>query len=773
MAKIIEEDFIPLKKFAFIFLKNWQWFVLSIGLSLMIALLINRYSANIFSNSIKLNVNNSNNSFEPIESILGEKLSNFNSLNLSDKLFMVTSYPIVHKTINDLGLNVEYFIQGKFKTAESYKFRPITFNVIDFNKKYGQEFTIKLINEFSYTIESEKMPKSTYNFNESVNSDYGSFSIILNDYFNTNKIKDYPSLIVKVNNPHMTTKHYKNKIKINRLSKEASIINISVEGEDLLKETEFLNKLCENYIQNDLKTKNQISTNTINFIDKQLNQIKDSLNLIETQLQIFKKRNGVVQISVESEKFYDEVKKLQGEKSKLLIENKYFKYLSEYLNINYSFEDIIVPVSYGITNNLLNELINQLVELQLERDLLNPNGSLRNPVLNDINNKVDKLKGTLKDLIYNLQSKNSILINDLNERISVSENMLKSLPSIERERINIERHYNLSENIYLLLMTKRTEAGIIAAGNVSDAKIVEPAIIQSGVLVSPNKTQNNLFAFLIGIFLPLTVFTLIELFYTKITGSIDIINNTRIPYLGFIVKNNTGFDMIVNEKPKSRISESIRSIKSNIEFILPKNDLGKTILFTSSISGEGKTFCAKNLATAYAISGKKTIVIGADLRKPKLYLTFSEKNDTGLSTYLSGVSKKHDIIKKSKIENLDYIKSGPIPPNPAELLGKQNMKKLISELKHKYDYILIDSPPIFIVTDSIALMEYIDLNVYVLRQNYTKRELINYANSFYDSGKIKNLSLVLNYVDFTNNYGYNYNYNYDYELDYDSSYYED
>ena len=773
MAKIIEDDFIPLKKIAYIFLKNWQWFVLSIGLSLMIALLINRYSTNVYSNSIKLNVNNSNNSFEPIESILGEKLSNYNSFNLSDKLFMLTSYPIVFKTINDLGLNVEYFIQGKFKTAESYKFRPITFNAIDFNKKYGQDFTIKLINELSYTIESEVMPKSTYNFNESVNTDYGSFKITLNDYFDISKIKDYPSLIVKVKNPHKITKQYKNKIKINRLSKEASIINISVEGEDLLKETEFLNKLCENYIKNDLQTKNQISINTINFIDKQLNQIKDSLNLIETQLQIFKKRNGVIQISVESEKFYDEVKKLQSEKSKLLIENKYFKYLSEYLNINYSFEDIIVPVSYGITNNLLNELINQLVELQIERDLLNPNGTLRNPVLNDINNKVDKLKGTLKDLISNLQSKNSILINDLNERISVSENMLKSLPSVERERINIERHYNLSENIYLLLMTKRTEAGIIGAGNVSDAKIVEPAIIQSGILVSPNRRQNNLFAFLIGVFFPLTVFTLIELFYTKITGSIDIINNTKIPYLGFIIKNNTGFDMIVNEKPKSRISESIRSIKSNIEFILPKNDLGKTILFTSSISGEGKTFCAKNLATAYAISGKKTIVIGADLRKPKLYLTFCENNDTGLSTYLSGISKKEDIINKSKIENLYYIKSGPIPPNPAELLGKQIMKKLIVELKNEYDYILIDSPPIFIVTDPISLMEYIDLNVYVLRQNYTKRELINYANSFYESGKIKNLSLVLNYVDFKNNYGYNYNYKYDYEFDYDSSYYED
>ncbi|MFL2569871.1 MAG: polysaccharide biosynthesis tyrosine autokinase [Flavobacteriales bacterium] len=766
MANLTEEDFIPFQKFVFLILKNWQWFVLSISLSLLVSMLINRYSANIFSNSVKINVNNSSNIIGPLESVLGENSSKINSINFSDKIFMITSYPLVYKTVNDLGFNVEYFIQGNIKTAESYKYRPITFNPIDFNQKYGQEFIVDVLNQYEYTIEFNLKDKKTYLFNEVVNSSYGSFSVSLNDYFDLEKINDYPKLIVKVKNPHTITKFYKNKIKVNRLSKEAAIINISIKGEDLVKETEFLNKLCDNYIQNDLNTKNEVSTNTINFIDKQLLEIKDSLNLIEAQLQIFKKNNGVVQISVESQKFYDDIKVLQNKKSKLLIENKYFDFLSDYLNKKSSFDDIIVPVSYGISNNLLNDLITELVDFQLERELLNPKGTLINPVISELNGKIDRLKSTLFDMILNLKSKNNILIKDFSKRIKVSEDMLKTLPSIERELINIERHYDLSENIYLLLMTKRTEAGILSAGNVSDAKVVEPAIIQSGVLVSPNKTQNNILALLIGIFLPFTVFTLIELFYTKISGPGDIEKNSKIPYLGYVASNNTGFDLIVNEKPKSRISESFRNIRSNIEFILPKHKLGKAVLFTSSISGEGKTFCSINIATVYAISGKKTIVVGADLRRPKMFLTFTKNNDIGLSTYLSGISSKEEIIHNSKIENLDYIKSGPIPPNPAELLGRDKMKDFIKELQNEYDYVIIDSPPIFIVSDSMMLMEIVDLNIYVMRQNYTKRELLNYANSYYDSEKLKNISIILNDVDFSNNYVYNYGYKYDYNYSY-------
>ena len=770
MAKLLNEDFIPIKKIIFLFIKNWQWFVLSIVFSLLVSLIINRYSSNVYLNSVKLNVNSSVNELDPIETVLGEKSSRYGSVNFYDKIFMLKSYPLIYKTVNDLGFNIEYFIQGNIKTTEFYQHRPITFKTIDF-ENFGHSFYIKLINQNQYSIESELIGKKTYLFNEIVKTSFGSFSISLNKHFMAEDINDYPKIIVKVENPHTITKHYQQNIRIDRLSKDASIIDISIRGEDLVKETEFLNKLCDNYILDDLNTKNKASENTIKFIDNQLIEIRDSLNLIEAQLQIFKKNNGVVHVNIESEKFYGDVKDLEHEKSKLLIENKYFDYLSEYLNKKTTFKDIVIPVSYGISNNLLNDLITQLVDLQLERDLLNPNGILINPVISDINSKIDRLKGTLNDMISNLKSKNTILMNDLIKRIKIAEDMLKSLPSVERELVNIERHYELSENIYLLLMTKRTEAGILSAGNVSNIKIVEPAIIQSGILISPNKKQNKILALLLGIFLPITVFTLIELFYTKISEPIEIEKNSRIPYLGYITTNKECFDLIVNQKLKSRITESFRNVKSNIEFLLSETKSAKTLLFTSSVSGEGKTFCAKNLATLYAISGKKTIIIGADLRKPKMYLTFTQENETGLSTYLSGHSTKNEIIKTSKIENLDYVTSGPIPPNPAELVGKQKLKNFINELKKKYDYIIIDSPPVFIVSDSMSLMEFVDLNLYIIRQNYTKKELLNFVNSFYDTKRLKNISIILNDVDFSKYYGYNYGYNYD--NNYNSEYYNE
>ena len=774
MSRLNEEDFIPIKKIIFLILKKWQWFVISICLCIMFSLINNRYSSNIYSNSIKIKIINPS-SADPLESILGAKNVAIYSQNFSDKMFMITSYPLIYKTINDLSLNIEYFIQGSIKTAESYNYRPITFKALNFNQNYGQEFTIKLLNKYQYSIESAKIEKSNYEFGKEIVTDYGSFVVSLNDYFDINTIADYPTLIVKVKNPHNITKLYKNKIRLNRISKDASIVNISVKGEDLVKETEFLNKLCENYIQNDLNTKNEVSKNTINFIENQLHEIKDSLNLIEAQLQIFKKNNGVVQISVESENFYDDIKALQNEKSKIFIENKYFDYLSKYLNKKSSYEDVIVPVSYGVSNNLLNNLIDDLVDLQLEREILNPNGSLRNPAISDLNAKIDKLKSTLNDMISNLKSKNTILLNDYTSRIKVSEDMLKTLPSVERELVNIKRHYDLSENIYLLLMTKKTEAGILSAGNVSDAKIIEPAIIQSGIVVSPNRSQNNLFAFFVGIFLPLTVLTIIELLNNKITSPLEIEKKSSIPYLGLISCNNSGFDLIVNEKPKSRIAESFRNIRSNIEFIIPKDNNGKTILLTSSVSGEGKTFCAKNLATIYAMSGKKTLLIGADMRKPKLFLAFANDNEIGLSTYLSEKSDKNEIILRTNIKNLDIIKSGPIPPNPAELLGREKMNKLLLDLKTEYDYIIIDTPPIYVVSDPMPIMDLVDLNIYITRYNFTKVGFLDYINNFYNSNKIKNISILLNDVDFSNNYGYKYGYNYayNYAYNYGNGYYDE
>ncbi|MGC6470822.1 MAG: polysaccharide biosynthesis tyrosine autokinase [Flavobacteriales bacterium] len=776
MSNLIDKDLIPIKRFFFVIRSNWSWFAVSLLFFLLAATIINRYSPRIYKNTVKLRLNTSSSEANPFNYILNNNQVNFDGSNYSDKIFTITSYPLVYKTVKDLNLNIEYFVQGNVKKTEAFSFIPIIFDVIGQHKTFGKNYSVKIKNQNEFILNSESIDNKLFNFGEVINDENGSYRIILHQNIENRDLSSYPEILIQHSSPHYSTRSYINKIDVKKLSKDGSIIDIIIKGEDVSKEVLFLNKLCENYINYEIDSKNTASLNTIKFIDKQLTEIKDSLDIIEIQLQQFKKNNGVVELSVESEKFYSDINALKQNKSEQLVEKKYLDYLSEYLSKELVIEDIIVPISYGVSNQLLNDLISDLVELQLERNTLNPNGNLVNPVIFELDNKIEKLKVTLEDVIKNLQSKNELLLSDFNDRISDSQKLLSSLPSVERKLVNIKRHYDLSESVYLLLLTKRTEAGIIAAGNVSDASIVEPSISQSAILIAPNSSQNIVLAIILGLFTPLTVFTLLQVFYSKISNPSEVQQFSNIPYLGHVANNISGYDLIVNDRPKSMIAESFRNVKSNIEFILPKTKEGKVLLFTSSISGEGKTFCAKNLATLYALSGKKSIIIGADLRKPRLFLTFDEENTIGLSTFLSDTSSREEIIKKSNIKNLDYVASGPVPPNPSELLSKNKMKVFIDELKNEYDYVIIDTPPVFMVSDSLALMEIVDLNIYLVRQNYTRKELIKFINDYYDSGKLTNLSLLLNDTKSQsiygyNNYGYyNYAYNYPYE---NHDYYDD
>ena len=776
MSNLIDKDLIPIKRFFFVIRSNWSWFAVSLLFFLLAATIINRYSPRIYKNTVKLRLNTSSSEANPFNYILNNNQVNFDGSNYSDKIFTITSYPLVYKTVKDLNLNIEYFVQGNVKKTEAFSFIPIIFDVIGQHKTFGKNYSVKIKNQNEFILNSESIDNKLFNFGEVINDENGSYRIILHQNIENRDLSSYPEILIQYSSPHYSTRSYINKIDVKKLSKDGSIIDIIIKGEDVSKEVLFLNKLCENYINYEIDSKNTASLNTIKFIDKQLTEIKDSLDIIEIQLQQFKKNNGVVELSVESEKFYSDINALKQNKSEQLVEKKYLDYLSEYLSKELVIEDIIVPISYGVSNQLLNDLISDLVELQLERNTLNPNGNLVNPVIFELDNKIEKLKVTLEDVIKNLQSKNELLLSDFNDRISDSQKLLSSLPSVERKLVNIKRHYDLSESVYLLLLTKRTEAGIIAAGNVSDASIVEPSISQSAILIAPNSSQNIVLAIILGLFTPLTVFTLLQVFYSKISNPSEVQQFSNIPYLGHVANNISGYDLIVNDRPKSMIAESFRNVKSNIEFILPKTKEGKVLLFTSSISGEGKTFCAKNLATLYALSGKKSIIIGADLRKPRLFLTFDEENTIGLSTFLSDTSSREEIIKKTNIKNLDYVASGPVPPNPSELLSKNKMKVFIDELKNEYDYVIIDTPPVFMVSDSLALMEIVDLNIYLVRQNYTRKELIKFINDYYDSGKLTNLSLLLNDTKSQsiygyNNYGYyNYAYNYPYE---NHDYYDD
>lgn len=765
-----EDNFFSFLRILNILKINWYWIIISLFFFSFLSLIVNRYVKEIYSNNITIHLNNNVN---PLNTLVEN--NKFSSINFTDEISFISSYPMILKTVEALDFNISYFIEGDIKTVETYNWRPITFVPYNLESHYGLKVLVEVIDLKSFKISINDGKSSIHSFGDKILYKDGYFKILFNQSFLTDETKDFfPITSIKWINPHNVAKRYKNKISVDRLFRDASILNVIIQGEDAEKETTFLNKLSEIYINENLSFKNKASNNTLRFIDNQLNEIRDSLNLIESQLQDFKQNNNISKVDKDSERFYSDINLLQAQKSNVIIEQKYLDYLKTYLNQNSKFNDLIIPSIYGIENNLITSLTDKLIKLKLESNSIDPNGNLVNPYKSSIENSISKIKKNINDAIISQEATNNILLIDIETRIDLIDDMLSSLPLVERQLINIERHYKLSESIYLFLLEKRTETGILGASNVSDARVLEASLLQNAKLISPNRKQNYLIGIILGLFIPIIFFTLKLTFNTNITSFQDIKENTNIPFSGSVGRNFSGSELVVMDKPKSTISEGFRNIRSNVEFLVDQNlNRAKLILLTSSISGEGKTFCAENLASIYSISGKKTILIGADLRKPRMFRIFNDDNASGLSNYLSGNLSKDELIKKTEYSCLDYINSGPNPPNPAELLDKDNMYELLDYLKKQYDYIIIDTPPICLVSDALPLIDKVDLTLYVVRQNYTKVGLLSYVNEMYKSEKIKNISIVMNDTDYSLGYGYNYGQGYYYYGQYGSSGYYD
>lgn len=765
-----EDNFFSFLRILYIFKSNWYWFIISLLFFSFISLIVNRYVKEIYSNNITIHLNNNVN---PLNSLVEN--NKFSSINFTDEISFISSYPTILKTVKALDFNISYFIVGDIKTVETYNWRPVTFVPYNLESHYGLEVLVEVIDQKSFKISINDGKPLIHSYGDKILYKDGYFKILFNHTFlSEGNIDFFPVISIKWINPNNVAKRYKNKISVDRLYRDASILNVTIHGEDAEKETAFLNKLSEIYISENLSFKNKASSNTLKFIDNQLNEIRDSLNLIESQLQDFKQNNNISKVDKDSERFYSNINLLQAQKSNVIIEQKYLDYLKTYLNQNSEFNDLIVPSIYGIENNIITSLTESLIKLKLESNSIDPNGNLVNPYKSSIENNISKIKKSINEAIVSQEATNNILLIDIDTRIDLIDDMLSSLPLVERQLINIERHYKLSESIYLFLLEKRTETGILWASNVSDARVLEASMLQNAKLVSPNRKQNYFIGIFLGFFIPIIFFSLKYSFNTDITSFQDIKDNTDIPFAGSVGRNFSGSELVVMDKPKSTITEGFRNIRSNVEFLVDQNlNLAKVILLTSSISGEGKTFCAENLASVYSISGKKTILIGADLRKPRMFRIFNDDNASGLSNYLSGNLSKDKLIKKTEYSCLDYINSGPNPPNPAELLDKDNMSDLLDYLKKQYDYIIIDTPPICLVSDALPLIDKVDLTLYVVRQNYTKVGLLSYVNEMYKSEKIKKVSIVMNDTDYSLGYGYNYGQGYYYYGQYGSSGYYD
>ena len=768
------DELFEIKKFFFRIRNNWLIFTSSTFICILIALAFNRYSSNIYKVSTTVLFDDQQSfSSNAAEAIYSNDLFQKSPKNLiANKIYELSSYPIIFQTLDDLNFDIEYYLVGNIKNSITYDtpFKVIVVN--NKNKLLNRTFKITYVNEKVFNLSNKKLKiNKNFLYGKKINLLGSNLKVVKNVDFISNN-SEPTACLVKFKSLQKLTKKYQTNLKFAQEQKKSSIVKIDLKCLDEKKGVIFLNKLTENFIKNEINKKNLSSQKTILFIDNQLNNMRDSLENIENKVKVFKQNNGLTEISVTAQNLYDKLNIYEKKILSIKNYNEYLSYLSSYLESMVNLDEIKIPPNELNENNLIRKLINDLIDIQFQKSLLVRSGQIKNPAVLQYERASLQIVSNLKENIILSLNNNKQELREVNEQKILIENEINELPKIEKELLEINRIKSINENIYTFLLRKKSEIDISASSNIADTKILESAVFFNKKPIIPNKNQNILLATFLGFIFPLLFFLFFDLFNDKILSRFDIEKLSSIPIVGIIGRNNNINNLLSKINPKSMIFEGFRAIRSDLSSLLEEMN-GKIVLITSSISGEGKTFFAENLAIVFAKTSNKTLLIGADLRKPKLWKDFKLNNNLGLSNYLSEDIKLEKIINNVKINNLDVITSGPVPKDPAEMLHCEKFTSFINLVKNKYDIIILDTPPVGLVADSISMMKFSDVNLFMIRQSYTNKNLLSFSEDLYKKQRLGEMYLVFNDVkEGSGVYGYSYgNYGYGSYNSYQRGYY--
>jgi capsular exopolysaccharide synthesis family protein len=680
--------------------------------------------------------------------------------NYLNEIYLIRSYPLVERTLKELNFGVSFYHQGNVLTSEAYGL-PFIVTVLTPDAP-DLSFLFKPLNadQFQLSSVSDNSDAKTYAFGDTITNK--AFRMVVQIDSTARPVEENLEFILSYSSPKSLTGGYVSKLQAAWAEEGSGVMNLSINGSLPQKEIEFLNGLIKQYQLADLDKKNQAASRTLEFITDQLTGITDSLRHVERQLERFKDKNVMTGLSQEAERLYSKLEGVEAQQAELIIRNNYYKYLTEYLKESKNLDQIILPTSIGISDPIMGGLIQKMVDLQMQ---LKMNNRAENPIAAEAKRRINEIRQDIVESVKNQQSTDKIRQDYINKQVADIERQLNYLPVAERQLVSIQRNYSLLENLYIFLLQKKAEAGISKASTTTDIEMVNPPMISGGP-ISPQPTRNYVIAIIIGLGIPIGIFIAMELMNSRIQSKEDIEKVTAIPFIGGVGHKKGVENLEVFNHPKTAISESFRALRSNLNYFLGRHEKA-VIMITSSISGEGKTFTSINLASVITLSGKKTLIIGADMRRPKIFADFGLSNQVGLSSYLAELSTFKDVVQQTSFPNLDLVSGGPVPPNPAELLMTSRMKQFIDEARVAYEYIIIDTPPMAIVTDAFVISEMVDHTLFLVRQNYTPKDLLRTIEDFYASGKVKNISLVLNDIYRSGpGYGYGYNYGYGYGYSY-------
>jgi tyrosine-protein kinase Etk/Wzc len=772
---------------------------ISFILVLLIAtFLINRFSTFQYKNFSTLNLSEKSNS-SPLNSStdIFQSFGLFNSKeNIDNELEILKSFSLIKKVINESDLKVTYYSYRNAPIASLLFNTPFTRKTELYNQTpievtidpsvpqaTGINFNIVFLNETEFTIEANgnEVPlynyiddqivsyvnslhfKQRFKFGDEIKTRYFNFRIQKTKTFN----KEFTlnsNFYFYLNNINNLTLQYQGELKTETTSERSTLVRISLTGTNPQRIVDFLNNLTSAYLGKSLEKKNKTALSTIDFIDSQISDVADSLNYAESTLKNFRSSQGVMDLNFQGQQIFEQLGKLENDRAAIEIQKKYYEYLNNYLATNTEVSDIMAPSSMNVMDPILTNLVSQLITLNSERvSLLRNTTNQQNLYLSDINIRIDNLRKTIKETVKNTLNTLTISVNELNYRMNRASGQISQMPKTELQLRGIERKFKLNDAIYTFLLQKRSEAQIARASSMPDYEVVDPAITAMTNLVAPKKILNYLIALFLGFFLPTSFVIMKDFLNNKITDPEEIEKITSFPVIGRIFHNFHRSKLIVNDHINSSVTESFRALNANFQFF-SEGGKRQVILFTSSTSGEGKTFCSINLASVFALNGHRTVILEFDLRRPKIHQEFGSSNIIGISSFLIDKANIEDIIVPTHIENLDLISAGPAAPNPAELIGSERTAELIDKLKEMYDYVIIDSAPAGILSETLLLMKYADLNIFVARLNKTIKEAFTNAIRSFETKKISNISLLINDLDIRRE---------SYKYGYDNKYYTD
>jgi capsular exopolysaccharide synthesis family protein len=747
----------------------WYFIVLSLAIALAIAFYKNRYTQRTYPVSASIVI-------REMQETAGGEFIYKNSLldgyrNYLNEPYIIRSYPLVEKVIKDLGFHISFYREGYFMTTEAYNYMPVNAAWCSQENVKSGQFLFVLKDESHYALskfsnDDKHVSENVFVIGDSITID--GYRLCINRIQGRN-MKSYFGVpfLMTISDPISVAGSYIGRLRVEWAEAGAGIINLSITGTNPEKEIDFLDELIREYSQRDLDKKNQTAEQTIQFIRKQLVDIKDSLRLVEYQLERFGNSGRVKDMSAEAQRMFTKVEAFELQRAELLIRQNYYEYLTEYLSKSEkNLDQVILPSSMGIIDPVLSSLLSKMVDLQLEikANLVPERGT--NPILIAKIDRINEIKKNVDEAVTALRSTDKIKLDFLKKQVADTERQLQLLPASERQLVAVQRNYALLENLYVFLMQKLSEAGISKASNTSDIIGVNPPM--KGGAIAPQPTQNYTIALILGFFIPLITFIIFEVINNKVQSKEDIEKMTDIPFIGGVGHNTLKTNLTVMEKPKSGVAESFRSLRSNLNYFTG-NKTKQVFMVSSSISGEGKTFTTINLATVFALSGKKTLIVGADMRRPKIFEDFGRENQVGLSTYLSGISDFHQVIQDTEIKNLFLISGGPVPPNPSELLLTDRFELFVKLALEQFEFIIFDTPPLALVTDAFVISKFVNHTVFVLRQNYSPKEFVRSIDEYHRSGKLKSMSILLNDI-FKSGLGYGYGQSYAYHYGYGYGY---